>query len=97
MRCHSSSGQPSGLLFQKTMGAVTTAKWNHRERKRISAAHAEAKPDTRPEEDHSQSRRARSNNGAECRDKNGTVLSRWGRFSLDIPFYRTCPISRPFG
>jgi hypothetical protein len=24
------SGQSSGLLFQKTMGAVTTAKWNHR-------------------------------------------------------------------
>jgi hypothetical protein len=29
MRCHSYSGQPSGLLFQKTIGAVTTAKWNH--------------------------------------------------------------------
>ena len=24
-------GQPSGLLFQKTTGAATTAKWNHRE------------------------------------------------------------------
>jgi hypothetical protein len=30
MRCHPSSGQPSGLLFQKTIGAATTAKWNHR-------------------------------------------------------------------
>src|SRR6516225_5562851 len=30
MHCHSSSGQSSGLLFQKTMGAVTKAKWNHR-------------------------------------------------------------------
>jgi hypothetical protein len=30
MHCHSSSGQSSGLLFRKTMGAVTTAKWNHR-------------------------------------------------------------------
>src|SRR4029450_5112325 len=30
MHCHSSSGQPSSLWFQKTMGAVTTAKWNHR-------------------------------------------------------------------
>jgi len=30
MHCHSWSGQSSGLLFQKTMGAVTTAKWNHR-------------------------------------------------------------------
>ena len=27
MHCHFSSGQSSGLLFQKTMGAVTTAKW----------------------------------------------------------------------
>jgi len=32
MHCHSWSGQSSGLLFQKTMGAVTTAKWNHRGR-----------------------------------------------------------------
>src|ERR1700722_12847159 len=30
MHCHSCSGQSSGLLFQKTIGAVTTAKWNHR-------------------------------------------------------------------
>jgi hypothetical protein len=35
MHCHSSSGQPSSLLFQKTMGAVTTAKWNHRNDKLI--------------------------------------------------------------
>ena len=27
---HPPGGQPSSLLFQKTMGAVTTAKWNHR-------------------------------------------------------------------
>ena len=31
MHCHSLSGQSSGLLFQKTIGAVTTAKWDHRE------------------------------------------------------------------
>ena len=31
MHCHLSSGQSSGLLFQKTIGAVTTVKWNHRE------------------------------------------------------------------
>ena len=31
MHCHSWSGQSSGLLFQKTMGAVTTAEWNHNE------------------------------------------------------------------
>jgi hypothetical protein len=30
MHCHSSSGQSSSLLFQKTMGAVTTVKWNHK-------------------------------------------------------------------
>jgi len=30
MHCHSWSGQSLGLLFQKTIGAVTTAKWNHR-------------------------------------------------------------------
>ena|ERR1700741_179110 len=30
--CHSSRGQRLGLLcFRKTMGAVTTAKWNHKE------------------------------------------------------------------
>ena len=29
MHCHSSSGQSSGLLFQKTIGAATTGKWNH--------------------------------------------------------------------
>jgi hypothetical protein len=32
MHCHFSSGQSSGLLcFKKTMGAVTTGKWNNRE------------------------------------------------------------------
>ena len=67
------------------------------ERKRISAAHAETKQDTRPEEDHSRSRRARSNSGAECRENNGPASSRGERFSLDIPFYRTCPTSRLFG
>jgi hypothetical protein len=30
MHCHSTSGQSSGLLFQKTIGAVTTVKWNHK-------------------------------------------------------------------
>jgi len=49
MHCHSSSGQPSGLLFQKTMGAVTTAKWNHRKegliRRFVSAYEAETNHD----------------------------------------------------
>src|SRR5258708_8203332 len=66
------------------------------ERKRISASHAETKQRARPEEDRSQSRRTRSRSGAECPDKNGWVLSRWGGFSLDIPFYRTCPSRRLF-
>jgi hypothetical protein len=35
MHCHSRSGQSSGLLFQKTTGAVTTAKWNHRKEELI--------------------------------------------------------------
>jgi hypothetical protein len=29
MHCRFSSGQSSGWLFQTTMGAATTAKWNH--------------------------------------------------------------------
>jgi hypothetical protein len=31
MHCQPLSGQSSGLSFQKTIGAVTTVKWNHRE------------------------------------------------------------------
>ncbi len=48
MHCHSSSGQPSSLLFQKTMGAVTTAKWNHRKEELILrlACRDEPKPFT---------------------------------------------------
>jgi hypothetical protein len=52
---------------------------------RISASHAEAKHGTPPEEDHSRSSRARSNSGAECRDK-WTASSRRGDLYLDIPF-----------
>jgi hypothetical protein len=35
MHCHTWSGQSSGLSFQKTIGAVTTVKWNHREEELI--------------------------------------------------------------
>ncbi len=35
MRCHSLSGQSSGLSFQKTIGTVTTVKWNHGEEELI--------------------------------------------------------------
>ena len=36
MCCHSSSGQSCGLLrFRKTMGAITTAKWNYRKEELI--------------------------------------------------------------
>jgi hypothetical protein len=63
------------------------------ERKRISASHTETKQGTRPEEDHSQIAGARSNSWAECRDKKGSAPSRRTELSLDIPFYRTCPIT----
>ncbi len=32
MHCHSSSGQSSGLLFQKMIGVVTIVKWNQGKR-----------------------------------------------------------------
>src|SRR5260370_10567814 len=69
MRCHSSSGQPSGLLFQKRLAPSRQRNGTTRERKRISASHAKTKHGTGPEEDHSRSRSARSNSWAECRDK----------------------------
>src|SRR5271170_2996500 len=71
-------------------------------RKQFSASHAETKRHTRPEEDHSRIESARSIIGAECRE-NISAPSRGGDFSLDIPFYRTCPVTRrnikgaPFG
>jgi hypothetical protein len=95
MRCHSSSGQPSGLLFQKTTGAVTTAKWNHRGRGSVSPLRTRRrKQGTRPEEDLSQMESTRSNSWAECRDKWDRHRAEGGDFSLDIPFYRTSPVSR---
>src|SRR5271167_4558893 len=62
-------------------------------RKQFSASHAETKRHTRPEEDHSRIESARSIIGAECRE-NISAPSRGGDFSLDIPFYRTCPVIR---
>ena len=46
MHCHSSSGQASGLLFQKTIGAVTTVKWNHRKEELLSASYAKTNQDS---------------------------------------------------
>src|SRR5258708_40002174 len=62
-------------------------------RKRASASHMEAKQDLRPEQDHSRSGSARSTSWAECRNKKGSAPSRRGDVSLDIPFYRTSPIT----
>src|SRR6266567_1210120 len=89
MRCHSSSGQPSGLLFQKRLAPSRQRNGTIREGKRISASHAETKHGTGPEQDHSRSRSARSNSWAECRDKWDRHRANGGDFSLDIPFYRT--------
>jgi hypothetical protein len=61
------------------------------------AAHAETKQNPLPGEDHSQSKRLRSNSWAKCRDKKGSAPSRRRRMSLDIPFYRTLPVSRLAG
>ena len=54
---------------------------------------ADTKRDKQSGEDHSQRASAGSNSRAECRDKNGAASSRWGDFSLDIPFYRTSAIT----
>src|SRR6266404_6947369 len=70
-------------------GYGTTAK-----RKRSSASLTETKQDLRPEQDHSRSGSAPSTSWAECRDKKGSAPSRRKEMSLDIPLYRTCPITR---
>src|SRR5258708_29073390 len=62
-------------------------------RKRSSASHMETKQDLRPEENHSRSGSARSTSWAECRNKKGSAPSRRGDVSLDIPFYRTSPVT----
>src|SRR5258706_2378153 len=69
-------------------GYGTTAK-----RKRSSASLTETKQDLRPEQDHSRSGSAPSTSWAECRDKKGSAPSRRKEMSLDIPLYRTCPVS----
>src|SRR6202043_4016873 len=51
---------------------------------------------TSPEQDHSITS-ARSNSWAERRDKNVSAPSRRRRMSLDIPFYRTCPVDPSSG
>jgi hypothetical protein len=82
MRCHSRNGQASGLLFQKTMGAVMTGKkpTGGRERTSASHTHGDENKELGLEEDHSRLGVHAQTVGLECRDKNGAVLSRWGRF-----------------
>ena len=62
-----------------------------RENNRISVSHAKTMQNPLPGEDHSQSKKLRSNSWAECRDKKVSAPSRRRRMSLDIPFYRTFP------
>src|SRR5580693_2925409 len=69
-------------------GYETTAK-----RKCSCARHTETKQDLSPEQDHSRSESARSTSWAECRNKKGSAPSRRRGFSLDIPFYRTSPVT----
>ena len=81
MCCHSSGGQRLGLLrFRKTMGAVTTANGTTGKNNWFSVSHAETKQNLSPGEDHSQSKSARSDSWAECRDKKSIGLEPKGRF-----------------
>src|SRR6516225_1822390 len=59
------------------------------ENNRISVSHGETKQNPLPGEDHSQSKRLRSNTWAECRDKKGPASTRRRNICLDISFYRT--------
>ena len=69
------------------------------ENNRISVSHTETKQNPFPGEDHSQTKRLRSNSWAECRHKKGPASSRRGNICLDISFYRTyrLPRSQDFG
>src|SRR5258707_14300240 len=62
-------------------------------KKRSSATHMETKQDLRPEENPTRSGSGRSTSWDEWRNKKGSAPSRRGDVSLDIPFYRTCPVS----
>jgi hypothetical protein len=65
MRCHSCSGQPSGLLFQKNNGRRHDSGMEPQRRGRVSPLRkAETKQSTQPEEHHPRSR--------EC------MLKQWG-------------------
>jgi hypothetical protein len=91
MRCHSCSGQPSGLLFQKTMGAVTTGKKPTGGGERISASHTRG-DETRTsalEEDHSRLGMHAQIVGLNAETRMGRYSAAGEDFSLDIPFYRT--------
>ncbi len=80
--------------FRKRLAPSQQRNGTTGKRKRISVSHAETNQDFWSEQDHSQSKSARSNSWAECRDKKGPASSRGGDFSLDIPLYRTFPVLR---
>src|SRR5215469_18207326 len=84
MHCHSSSGQSSGLLFQKTIGAVTAAKMEPQETRIHSALHTRRRIATLgSEEDHSRS--VRSIGWAECREKKIGIDPKGSTFLLTFP------------
>jgi hypothetical protein len=85
MRCHSLSGQSSGLLFQKRWVPSQQQNGTTGKKTRFSASHAETTT-LRSEEDHS------PNGWAECREKN-RHRAEGELFSLDISSYRTLPVS----
>jgi hypothetical protein len=93
MRCHSSSGQPSGLLFQKTNGAATTRIWNHREEEAfLRFTHGGKRNRTLGLRKTTLGVGGYVQTfGLNAETKKGSAPTRRGAVSLDIPFYRTCP------
>jgi hypothetical protein len=75
--------------FRKRMAPSQQRDGTTGKRKRFSALHAETKQDTGPEEDHSQRESVHVQTIGLNAEKIISAPSRWGDFSLDIPFYRT--------
>jgi hypothetical protein len=84
MRCHSRSGQPSGLLFQKRWAP------SRQENKTPQGEEAYLRfargDETR---DSALRKTARSNSGLNAETRMGRYSADGEDFSLDIPFYRT--------
>src|SRR5215831_19940715 len=85
MHCHSWSGQSSGLLFQKTMGAVTNSEMEPQGKTIASPSRTETRQNPLPGEDHSQSKRHVQTVGLNAETKKGPASSRGGRFVLTFP------------